>query len=258
MQTGTVNYHFHSAERQAYVIDAGGVKGELVSPKHDRREITLLDVKAGEATLSFVNDAVEFAHYPTAEEDFDAGRGWVARYDQELSALLRDKLGAKECVIFDHTVREDDPNSTRRPARNVHSDYSPEGAEQRLVDILGEEKAAEWRDGHFGFVNVWRPIGHPINSAPLGFVRPKSTQIEDWILIDLVYPDRKGHIMGLVASDNHEWIYASKMAPDEIAFFNIFDNQGLPSVGHSAVDLVEDATVQTIRKSIESRTLVRY
>ena len=48
------------------------------------------------------------------------------------------------------------------------------------------------------------------------------------------------------------------MTPDEVAFFNIYDNRGRPSIGHSAVDLIEDPTINTIRKSIESRTLIRY
>ena len=64
--------------------------------------------------------------------------------------------------------------------------------------------------------------------------------------------------MGLAANADHRWLYMSKMATDEVAFFNIFDNQGLPSVAHSALDLIEDPTIDTIRKSIESRTLVRY
>ncbi len=46
--------------------------------------------------------------------------------------------------------------------------------------------------------------------------------------------------------------------PDEVAVFNIFDNQGLPSVVYSAVDMIEDPTVKNTPKSIESRTIVRY
>jgi len=89
-------------------------------------------------------------------------------------------------------------------------------------------------------------------------VRPSSVEDTDWILIDLIYPDRVGHIMGLAANERHEWLYQAKMTPDEVALFNIYDNRGLPSIGHSALDMVEDNTVHSIRKSIESRTLVRY
>ncbi|MEM9148562.1 MAG: CmcJ/NvfI family oxidoreductase [Pseudomonadota bacterium] len=256
-RTGTVNYHVHKPERQAFHIDAGGVVGRLVSPELAPTKVPLHDERAGEAPVSFAADGVAFAHRPTSVDRFDA-EGWHAVYDRELAALLTEALGACEVVVFDHTVRIDDPASDRKPARNVHGDYSREGAEKRLVDLLGRERAAEWSQGHYAFINVWRPIGAPINSAPLGFVRPASVRPEDWILIDLIYPDRRGHIMGLVASAGHEWLYRSKMTPDEVAYFNIYDNRERPSIGHSAVDLVEDETVHSIRKSIESRTLVRY
>ncbi|MEO0679659.1 MAG: CmcJ/NvfI family oxidoreductase, partial [Pseudomonadota bacterium] len=146
----------------------------------------------------------------------------------------------------------------RKPARNVHGDYSADGADSRLIDILGEARAAEWRAGGCAFVNVWRPVEAPINSAPLGFVRPSSVAAEDWVPIDLIYPDRRGRILGLAANPAHEWLYRSWMTPDEVAIFNIHDNRGRPSVAHSALDRVEDPTVTTIRKSLESRTLVRW
>jgi hypothetical protein len=255
---GKVNYHVHKDERQAFHIDAGGVVGKLVSPELVATPIPVKDIRCGEAAVSFGADSVEFARAPTGVRSFSNGEDWRSRYDEELTAVLSRKLGAQEVVIFAHTVRIDDPHSDRKPARNVHSDYSPEGARQRLTDILGEQQAEEWSRGHFGFINVWRPVEDPINSAPLGFVRPSSVDAEDWILLDLIYPDRLGHIMGLAASDQHEWVYQSQMSPDEVAIFNIYDNRGLPSIAHSAVDLVEDETISTIRKSIESRTLVRY
>lgn len=256
-QTGTVNYHVHKPEPQAFEIDAGGVVGCLISPELAPTEVPVLDIRCGEAGVNFEKDSVGFQTVPSAVADFDR-EGWKETYDRELENLLRQSLDAKEVVVFDHTVREDDPNSDRKPARNVHSDYSVEGAEKRLLDILGPERAREWSAGHYAFINVWRPVGAPINSAPLGFVRPATVKAEDWILIDLIYPDRRGHIMGLAAGDAHEWLYQSKMTPDEVAFFNIYDNRGLASIGHSAIDLVEDPSVTTIRKSIESRTLVRY
>lgn len=256
-RTGTVNYHVHKPEQQAFEIDAGGVVGVLVSPELVETEIPVCDMRDGEATVSFAADSVSLINAPSAAADFSVD-GWRSTYDAELTDLLQREVSAQQVVVFDHTIREDDPNSDRKPARNVHSDYSEQGAKNRLVDILGPERAAEWEQGHYAFINVWRPVGAPINSAPLGFVRPSSVADEDWILIDLIYPDRKGHILGLAANGKHEWIYQSKMTPDEVAIFNIYDNHGLASIGHSAIDLVEDPGVTRVRKSIESRTLVRY
>ena len=256
-RTGTVNYHVHKPERQAFHIDAGGVVGNLISPELAATDVSVRGVRKGEAQVNFQVDSVAFRHFPTNVTAFK-GDAWEATYDQELTELLTRELGAKEVVLFDHTVRIDDPNSDRRPARNVHSDYSQEGAERRLVDLIGADRAAEWSEGHYAFINVWRPIDNPINSAPLGFIRPASIPEEDWILIDLIYPDRLGHIMGIAANDDHEWVYQSKMTPEEVAFFNIYDNRGLASIAHSAFDMVEDPSIHTPRKSIESRTLVRY
>ncbi|WP_299548885.1 hypothetical protein [uncultured Tateyamaria sp.] len=64
--------------------------------------------------------------------------------------------------------------------------------------------------------------------------------------------------MGLAANADHEWLYMSRMSPDEVAVFNIYDNRGRPSVAHSALDMIEDTSIDTPRKSIESRTLIRY
>ncbi|MEO9781342.1 MAG: CmcJ/NvfI family oxidoreductase [Sedimentitalea sp.] len=256
-RTAHVNYHVHASGRQAFEIDAGGIVGNLISPELVDTQIALHDLRQG-AAPNFATDGVAFARSPSTVRDFGEKDAWQAAYDTELTDLLKRRIKAQEVIIFDHTVRTDDPNATRKPARNVHSDYSVKGAEQRLIDLLGAEDAAEWATGHYAFVNVWRPISHPINSAPLGFVRPSSVAAQDWITLDLIYPDRRGSIMGLAANDKHEWVYQSKMTPDEVVFFNIYDNAGRPPVAHSAIDLVEDPTVISIRQSIESRTLVRY
>ncbi len=255
--TATVNYHVHKDERQAFELDAGGIVGNLISPELAPTKVHLNDIRNTTQRIRFAEDAVEFAHVPSAVSDY-SGDAWQVTYDAELTALLTQRLGAHEVIVFDHTVRVDDPDATRKPARNVHSDYSEDGAKQRLIDLLGADRAADWSDGHYAFINVWRPVGAPINSAPLGFVRPASVDPSDWILLDLIYPDRLGQILGLAGNPEHEWLYQSRMTPDEVAFFNIYDNRGLPSIAHSALDMVEDQGVTTIRKSIESRTLVRY
>ncbi|MEM8978276.1 MAG: CmcJ/NvfI family oxidoreductase [Pseudomonadota bacterium] len=257
-QTATVNYHVHKAERQAFELDAGGIIGNLVSPELAPTEVQIFDERAEDVAPIFQEASVSFARFATEVKTFDEGEDWRETYDAELTTLLQNEVAAKEVIIFDHTVRIDDPDADRKPARNVHSDYSTDGAKQRLIDILGTDKAAEWSTEHYAFINVWRPIGDVINSAPLGFILPQSVSEDDWILLDLIYPDRKGQILGLAANPEHKWIYRSKMTPSEVAYFNIYDSHGRPSIGHSALDMVEDPSITTMRKSIESRTLVRY
>ncbi len=255
---GTVNYHHRSGGRQAYRIDAEGVSGSLVSPAHDVVEVSLFDMRLAPRSVRFDRDGLTFVEAPSGVSGFEEGQAWKGAYVEELRELLVRELGAKEVVVFDHTLRVDHPAAERRPARNVHTDYSPEGARARLADLLGEQEANRWERGHYAFVNVWRPVSSVVRSAPLGFIRPESIHADDWIVIDLIYPHRVGQILGLCASPDHEWIYQSAMTPREAVVFNIFDNRGLAPVVHSAVDLVPGPAPGAVRKSIESRTLIRY
>ncbi len=253
-----VNYHLHSDSEQAFHIDAYGEKGVILTPELDSSDVVVEDIRSAKQPLCFQRDSVEFLAFGTAVKNFSEGSDWQSIYDDELIQLLRDKVDADDVIIFDHTIRIDDPDSLRRPARNVHSDYSRHGAHQRLRDLVGDQTADDWEAGHFAFINVWRPLEQAAQSAPLGFVRPQSVSSEDWLELKLIYPDRLGSIMGLVANPNHKWIYCSSMRPDEIVFFNIYDNQTLPSIAHSALDMAFPSEQPKVRKSIESRTLVRY
>ncbi|CZF77339.1 hypothetical protein GCE9029_00146 [Grimontia celer] len=256
--TAIVNYHIKSHEVQAFQFDVDGKIGTLIEPELIPTEVTVQDMREGNIHLNVAKDGVTFKRSPSQIDDFESTRSWQSTYDQELESLLKTSLGAQEVIVFDHTVRIDDSNATRRPARNVHNDYSQDGAEQRLIDIVGEEKARIFSEGHYAFINVWRPVEHVIRTAPLGFIHPDSMRETDWMNIELVYPNRHGQILGVAANPEHRWFYLSEMTPEEVAIFNIYDNEGLPHVGHSALDMDSGKTSTKPRKSIESRTLVRY
>jgi len=216
------------------------------------------DVRATDNDISFECESVGFAAFETDVDVLNDDHEWQPTYEAEIQNLLKAEIDVEEVITFDHTVRIDDDLSDRKPARHVHSDYSTDGAQQRLIDLLGQEQAADWAASHFAFINIWRPVEAEINSSPLGFILPTSVNEEDWLLLDLIYPDRQGQILGLAANPAHKWIYRSKMTPHEVAYFNIFDNHGRPPVAHSAMDIIENPEIRTVRKSIESRTLVRY
>ncbi|MBX2848041.1 MAG: hypothetical protein KTR16_06965 [Acidiferrobacterales bacterium] len=259
MQTAAiVNYHTTEPGQQTYYIDAGGKSGQVITPVLDPTKVLVQDLRSTSTKLDFEQDSIVFIEHESSITDFDGSNDWQAIYDRELTSVLAQQLGLKEVIVFDHTVRIDRGESDRQPVRYVHTDYSVSGAHQRLEDLIGSQRAKQWEQGHFAFINVWRPIRAPITSAPLGFVLPQSTVSDDWIDLTMVYPDRVGKILGLLASDRHEWVYLSEMTPQEIAIFNIYDNQGLQSIGHSALDLLEPDARSAVRMSVESRTLVRY
>ncbi len=254
----TVNYHVKKDGPQAFEFDVGGVIGHLVSPELVPSAVEVADVREATRQPTFAADGIVFVDHESAVSTFESGTEWRDVCDRELTTLLASEIGAAEVIVFDHTVRVDDPEATRRPARNVHNDYNTAGAEQRLIDIVGDARAADFRAAGFGFVNIWRPVERTIQSSPLGFIQPDSVDPDDWMDIDLIYPDRVGQILGVAANPAHHWFYKSGMSPSDIAIFNIYDNSGRPHLAHSALDLPGDAQAVVPRKSIESRTLVRY
>lgn len=254
----TVNYHVKKASPQAFEFDVDGIVGKLVSPELETTPVNVTDLRGSDWQPTFHRDGVEFIDRPSSVNDSDDMEDWKAAYEQELRVLLKERLGAKEAIIFDHTIRVDDPQAARRPARNVHNDYNEAGAQQRLIDLVGEDRAKEFRVAGFGFVNVWRPIENAIKSSPLGFINPATMQRDDWMDIGLIYPDRFGQILGVASNQDHQWFYRSNMTPDEAIIFNIYDSGGRPLLAHSALDLPDDIKATVPRKSIESRTLIRY
>ncbi|MDP5255280.1 MULTISPECIES: CmcJ/NvfI family oxidoreductase [unclassified Vibrio] len=252
-----VNYHVVKPFRQAFYFDVEGVEGQLITPELASVEVDVEDLRETEQVTDFLRHGVTFVNAPSVIKDFTQP-GWQALYEQELTELAQRFTGAKDVLVFDHTLRVDDPDASRRPARNVHNDYSEQAIAQRLEDLVGREKAKQYEQGHFGFINVWRPVDNSIMSSPLGFICPYSMHQEDWMTIDLIYPDRQGEILGVAANPDHHWFYLSKMRPEEAVIFNVYDNQGLPYVAHSALERQEAGDDHPPRKSLESRLLVRY
>ena len=245
----SVNYHVRKSTAQAFEFDVDGIVGNLVSPELTASDIKVTDLRNSEHQPDFHQDGIEFVEHPTCVDGFETGDDWQSNYNQELISLLQARIGAKEVIVFDHTVRIDNPDAPRRPARNVHIDYNQAGAEQRLVDLVGEHTAKNFHDAGYGFVNVWRPIQHVIKSSPLGFIRPASIEPGDLMDIGLIYPDRFGQIVGVAANQLHEWFFKSDMDPDELVIFNLCDNCQRPRMAHSALDLPGDVYATTPQKT---------
>ncbi|MEM0952847.1 MAG: CmcJ/NvfI family oxidoreductase [Pseudomonadota bacterium] len=255
----SVNYHVVKDEVQFFEFDPDGAVGELISPELVPTKICATDLRRTAARLpTFSSNGVLFTESPSKVSIIPTSEDWEVAYNREVEALLKAKIGAKDVIVFDNTVRIDDPTAMRRPARNVHADYSAEGAEQRLEDVVGESRAKALRTKGYAFVNVWRPLEHTVKSSPLGFIDPQSMDSDDWIDIQLKYPDRLGNILGVAANPGHRWFFMSDMTPDDVAIFNIYDSQGRPQVAHSALDLLSTPASATRRQSIETRTIVSY
>lgn len=257
IKTAHVNYHVKTAFQQYFIVDAEGIEGNIIAPELVQHSVRVEDIRDTKEGLSFDTDSLLFVRAPSSIKQFEAGNTCCRGYEAELEQIVKSHLGAAEVIVFDHTIRVDQSQSTRKPVKHVHSDFSESGANTRLKSILGNDKAAVWSTGHFAFINVWRPIAQAVRNSNLGFILPQSVSSNDWESIVLKYPDREGEVLGLIHSAQHKWLYMSEMSPDDVVLFNVYDNKGRPTVAHSALEL-EDDDQNFIRQSIESRLLVRF
>ncbi len=254
-QIAQIYYHIDLDQKQEILIDADNVKGNIVFPPLDKKDVKIRDLRISREMPSFERDSIEFFDHETSVDSFYTS-DFEPTYNLELVKLLKDKLSIKEAIIFDHTIRED-KKTVRPPARHAHIDYSDRSTREQIERFVDKERRALWLEGHYAIVNIWRPLENIVKSAPLGFLHPMSLGKQDLIEIDLNYPNRKGEVIGCLYNSDHEWIYLSDMRPDEVVLFNMFDSESRGPVVHSAFDL-KDSHNGAIRKSIESRILIRY
>ena len=256
---GVVNYHAVDNVK-TYMMRIDAEMNEVL-PKIDKTEVTLHDPRVGEE-LKFSKCGLEYAFYPTSVQKFDDTLDDRTKdiYERELADLLKSKLeNVSEVFVFDYLVRSN-KSETRGPARHVHVDYTASSAEKRMRDMLGNQRAWEWfkDDGHFGIINVWRPLDHPVERDPLGFIDPSTVGPDDSHILKIDHTGRVGVILGVENRERHKWLVIDKMNPDMVWIFCQFDSRGLQGVPHSAVEVVGTDEKARPRRSIECRVLVRY
>ena len=253
-----VRYHEPLEAGAPIQIDAGGLRGQRIDPRYREAEVELHDVRAeGRITdFEFGRDRLAFVDAPTCLDRPEALDTRREAYEAELCELLETHAGARELVIFDHTLRG--PGAAARPpSHHIHCDYTAESATKRACELLGPERVASWLAGPFAIVNLWRPLVRPVTRDPIAFVDPATLDPEDWLRVDIVFPDRRGQVRGLRWRPTHRWVHLGAMRPSEVAIFAVYASAGIDGVAHGAVELLEPPGVGPPRLSIESRAFVR-
>ncbi|EFX00912.1 hypothetical protein CMQ_1993 [Grosmannia clavigera kw1407] len=247
-----------------------------------------------------------FENVPATERAFVDEEAIRTSYYAEVEQLLRAQLPRPEqsgqpvarVVIFDHTVRRRNPEAPRQPVQQIHVDQTPRAAEQRarrhLADVAGVTDADVDRllRGRYQIINVWRPIGHAASDTPLALVDWRSTDPDDAVAVDLLYPawqalrpggellpdaDKaqstdgyaiRGETYTVVPNEKHRFYYAKDMTPNSVLFIKCFDSRsqavpaGRPGVAawtpHTAFDDPATPPESKGRQSIEVRCLVFY
>lgn len=242
----------------AEVPERSGNFEQKIMPIYDGRPF------ATQFTLD--RDGFAFRHHESALADFDDEAVIREIYYPEIADLVKETTGASDVFIFDHTVRMEDDSkredkAVRAPVQVIHNDYTEKSGPARIRELLPLETAEAYLAGRFAQVNVWRPIGAPVQTTPLAIADARSFAREDFVPTDLVYGDRTGEIYQFRHNPNHRWFYFPKMTRDEALFLKGYDSKNGGTArftAHTAFANPDAPANAPPRESIEVRTFVSF
>ncbi|MGE0746760.1 MAG: CmcJ/NvfI family oxidoreductase [Rhodospirillales bacterium] len=245
------------------LVSAPGSGPDRSSGTFEWRDVDILDGRPIAAGLDLDRHGFLLREEPTAVKDFYDEVEVRNVYYPEMAALVQRLTGAEKVVVFDHTIRLDDPESqaarkTRAPVKNVHNDFTVNSAPQRVRDLLGPEEAAMRLGRRYGSINVWRPIRGPVETAPLAICGWDSLAESDLIASERRYQDRIGGVYQLAHNPAQRWYYFPRMAREEVVILKCFDSRADGTARWTAHGSFKDPTSApgaAPRESIEIRTM---
>ena len=268
-QTAQVNAEF------TYAIDTGEkiVNETMGAGDMSRRRTGVVEEKTMPVrngrlvrdTLDLETHGFEFVDHPTKMVDFFDEAELKDVYYREVEELVKQRTGAARVHVFDHTLRSGDEDfrnehHIREPVARVHNDYTEWSGPQRVRDILPDE-ADDLLQHRCAVIQVWRPIGIPIESDPLAICEAETLSPDDLIASERRYPDRVGETYQISYNPEHRWHYFPRMTRDEALVFKVYDSEKDGRARFTAHTSFSDPTSPpnaAPRESIEIRTLAFF
>lgn len=193
-------------------------------------EISISDgwPRAKEFTLD--KNGFSLHEFKTNHKDWEDEQGVRTKFYPEVVDFLKQELGAKRVLVFDHTIRTesnakkaltDEKNTSQRsPVMLVHCDYTAESGPLRVQQLLGEE-AEELLKRRVAFINVWKPVNRVVEERPLAMCDVQSCEDSDFFKLHLKYRDRNGENYVMKHSPKHKWYYFPKMTPEQVILLKV-------------------------------------
>jgi hypothetical protein len=236
-----------------------------ISWRSAAQSVTIYNARALARQPSLKEEGFVLRSSHSAVRDFYDEREMRAIYYPEVERMVKDLTGASAVAIFDYNLRSASKSDRGRtgafpPARFVHADYTLWSAPQRVRD-LSPADAEDRLKRRFMFVNVWRPIGGPVEDDALAVCDARSVDQSDLVATDLIYADRKGEIYNIMFSPRHRWCYFPRMMREEAMLFKCFDSTDSARancVPHSAFHDPMAPPNAAPRESIEVRTVAFF
>ncbi|KAK7205904.1 hypothetical protein BZA70DRAFT_229681, partial [Myxozyma melibiosi] len=168
---------------------------------------------------------------------------------------VKETTGAREVLIFDHTIRTKD--GYRNPVMVTHVDQTPWSAAER-VRVHCPDRAEELLKKRFQIINYWKPITGPVQEFPLALGDAGNMLPDDIVCVAHKYRERTGQTGSVRYNPSQKFYYLSGMTTGEEVFIKCYDSlEGVAKrTPHTAFDDPTSPPNPLPRESIEIRTLV--
>lgn len=240
----------------------------VTTGKYDPHRVTISDGRPLAIDLSLDVQGFASLDAPTAFSVFGDEHAIRSVYYAEVEEMIQSVTGAALVITFDHNIRSaaraaaGDPG-IRGPVLYAHADFTARSGRDRVRRVLegrGLDVGA-LLERRFGIVNLWRPIGRPVDKFPLAMCDASTVGPNDLVASDLVYRDRVGENYALSFNQDQLWYYFPRLAPDEAILFKGYDSSEEVVARFTAHSAFEDPTTPPDapeRESIEARALAIY
>ena len=266
--TGRLKYLIPSSKPPVYTASVGGSNAKLeLEGEYEEHEVQICNGRTRiglDDGISLDREGFTLVSHDTKVSDFYDTALVKRIYEDEVKNLLVEATGAHKVVVFDHTLRSDDPTTrgkrkTREPASVVHNDYTDRSARKRLNEIIPDE-AASLMQRRFAIVNVWRPINNPALTSPLTLCDATSFDTKDLVPTERRAQDRIGELMLVSFNPKHRWFYFPNMQPGEAILLKTYDSA---TDGRARFSIHTSFEISTPvgtppRESIETRAFIFF
>ena len=262
---GTLNYtSSKDGESEWYIHnpEPGIVEQE---PQLEPHSLRIYDARSKSAEFSIDEAGFQLTSLKSKVADFQNEEEVRSVYHSEIEELVKRQTGASRVLIFDHTLRStdfaDESDVLRKPSVSVHGDYTITSAPRRVRQLLPADQAEDLLKKRYAFINVWKPVGHPVETNPLVLCDARSVNAKDFVRTALRYTDREGEIYTFRYNPNHHWFYFPRMQPDEVVLIKCFDSKTdgrARFVPHTSFEDPTSPPDARPRVSIEVRTIAFF
>jgi hypothetical protein len=199
---------------------------------------------------------------PTAMRDYQDATEIEQVLYPEAVGLAKRLNSAAHAIAFGPVARSDSPDysQSRLPAFGAHVDYGRRTIEDMARPLLGAQ-ADYWLAKRVVLMNLWRPIS-TVYRTPLALCDAssvKSADLHDSEIRGGLDDPNRAPLYGYNLSYNpeHRWYYASRMQPDELFAFKLYDSDSARPqwTGHTAINDPETPDRSPPRQSMEIRTI---